>query len=91
MDKTVYIALIVSFVLTAIVMPLLIPVLHRLKFGQTIREIGPKWHEKKNGTPTIDVITPIGNSIGAIIFLATVSDANNNNAPTKDDVGANIL
>lgn len=53
MDKTVYIALIVSFVLTAIVMPLLIPVLHRLKFGQTIREIGPKWHEKKNGTPTM--------------------------------------
>ena len=53
MDKTVYIALILSFVLTAIVMPLLIPVLHRLKFGQTIREIGPKWHEKKNGTPTM--------------------------------------
>ena len=42
-----------SFVLTAVVMPLLIPVLHRLKFGQTIREIGPKWHEKKNGTPTM--------------------------------------
>lgn len=53
MDKTVYISLIVSFVLTAVVMPLLIPVLHRLKFGQTIREIGPKWHEKKNGTPTM--------------------------------------
>ena len=52
MDKTVFIALIVSFILTGIVMPLLIPVLHRLKFGQTIREIGPKWHEKKNGTPT---------------------------------------
>lgn len=53
MDKTIYIALIASFVLTAIIMPLLIPVLHRLKFGQTIREIGPKWHEKKNGTPTM--------------------------------------
>ena len=53
MDKTVFIALIVSFILTAVVMPLLIPVLHRLKFGQTIREIGPKWHEKKNGTPTM--------------------------------------
>lgn len=53
MDKTVFIALIVSFILTGIVMPLLIPVLHRLKFGQTIREIGPKWHEKKNGTPTM--------------------------------------
>ncbi len=53
MDKTVYISLIVSFVLTAVIMPILIPVLHKMKFGQTIREVGPKWHEKKNGTPTM--------------------------------------
>lgn len=53
MDTMVYISLLVSFVLTAIIMPMLIPLLHRLKFGQTIREIGPKWHEKKNGTPTM--------------------------------------
>ena len=53
MNNTIYIALILSFILTAVVLPLLIPVLHRFKFGQTIREIGPKWHEKKNGTPTM--------------------------------------
>jgi len=63
MDKTVYISLIVSFVLTAVIMPLLIPVLHRMKFGQTIREVGPKWHEKKNGTPTM----------GGICFLAVAT------------------
>ena len=30
-----------------------IPFLRKLKFGQTIREDGPKWHESKSGTPTM--------------------------------------
>ena len=30
---------------------LLLPVLHALKAGQSIREIGPTWHNKKAGTP----------------------------------------
>lgn len=42
--------------------PLLIPVLHRLKLGQQIREVGPKGHLKKQGTPTM----------GGIIFLIGV-------------------
>ena len=28
-----------------------VPFLKRLKFGQTIREVGPTWHSKKAGTP----------------------------------------
>ncbi len=31
----------------------LIPLLHKLKFGQEIREEGPKWHKAKSGTPTM--------------------------------------
>ena len=31
----------------------IIPFLKRLKFGQTIREEGPKWHQSKDGTPTM--------------------------------------
>ena len=42
-----------SFVLTAILGRVLIPVLHALKAGQSIREIGPKWHNVKAGTPTM--------------------------------------
>ena len=34
-----------------------IPVLRRLKFGQEIREIGPSWHGKKSGTPTMGGIS----------------------------------
>jgi len=71
MDKTVFIALIISFVLTAVVTPLLIPVLHRLKFGQTIKEIGPAWHEKKNGTPTMGGICFI--LISTVVALVVCS------------------
>jgi len=49
------IALILCLVLT----PLLIPVLRRLKFGQSILEIGPSWHQKKSGTPTMGGIAII--------------------------------
>ena len=31
----------------------IIPALHRMHFGQTIKEIGPTWHAGKNGTPTM--------------------------------------
>lgn len=42
-----------SFAITVIIVPLLIPYLKRLKFGQEILEIGPSWHKKKEGTPTM--------------------------------------
>ncbi len=35
-----------------------IPLLHKLKYGQTILDIGPKWHKaKKEGTPTMGGVT----------------------------------
>lgn len=45
----------------------LIPFLHKLKFGQHILEIGPNWHKKKQGTPTMGGITFI---LGIIIAVA---------------------
>ncbi len=47
------ISLALSFLITAVVTPLLIPFLRKLKFGQTILEDGPTWHAKKQGTPTM--------------------------------------
>ena len=44
---------IISFGIATLLGPVLIPVLHKLKFGQEIREIGPSWHKKKSGTPTM--------------------------------------
>ena len=39
--------------------PFFIPELHKLKFGQSIREEGPKCHQKKSGTPTMGGIMMI--------------------------------
>lgn len=42
-----------AFMLAVLLSPLMIPLLRRLKFGQYIREEGPKGHQKKAGTPTM--------------------------------------
>jgi phospho-N-acetylmuramoyl-pentapeptide-transferase len=42
-----------AFLITVLLSPLFIPFLRRLKFGQSIREEGPKSHQKKSGTPTM--------------------------------------
>ena len=42
--------LVVALVVTLVFGPVFIPWLRKLKFGQEIREEGPKWHQKKSGT-----------------------------------------
>ncbi|MBQ4068475.1 MAG: phospho-N-acetylmuramoyl-pentapeptide-transferase [Lachnospiraceae bacterium] len=46
-------AVLISFSISVIMCPVLIPFLRRLKFGQYIRNEGPKEHLKKSGTPTM--------------------------------------
>ncbi len=55
MNNSIYIVLaaILGFGITAVLGIFMIPFLHKLKFGQTIREVGPSWHQKKQGTPTM--------------------------------------
>ena len=55
-------AIIVSFTLSAILGVLIIPLLRRMKFGQSIREEGPKAHQLKAGTPTM----------GGLIFILSI-------------------
>ena len=52
-DLTPLIAAAVAFAVTAGLGYIVIPYLKRLKFGQTILDIGPKWHKDKEGTPTM--------------------------------------
>ena len=67
--NTLIIASVVAFILATISGPVMIPILHRLKFGQEIREIGPSWHKKKTGTPTMGgFIFIIPSLICALIF-----------------------
>ncbi len=46
-----------AFAAELVLCPLLIPMLKKLKFGQYIREEGPKAHQKKAGTPTMGAIS----------------------------------
>ena len=52
-----FMPLFIAFTVTALVSPLLIPWLKKLKFGQEILEIGPSWHKSKEGTPTMGGIS----------------------------------
>ncbi len=51
-----------SFFISVILSPIIIPFLHKLKFGQCVRTEGPQAHLKKAGTPTM----------GGVIFLISV-------------------
>ena len=59
-----------SFAITVALCPILIPILHRLKFGQPILEDAPDAHKKKQGTPTMGGVTFIlGAAIAAGAFF----------------------
>lgn len=55
--------------------PLLIPELHKLKFGQSIREEGPKSHQAKSGTPTMGGIMIILAIVIAAVAAAPLTPA----------------
>lgn len=63
MTKAIPVApVVISFTVSVILSPVIIPFLRKLKAGQTVREDGPKTHLKKTGTPTM----------GGIIILLSV-------------------
>lgn len=62
MEATVFMPVLIAFAISVILSPIFIPFLKRLKFGQYVRDDGPKEHLKKAGTPTM----------GGIIILISV-------------------
>ena len=58
----VILPILLAFAISAVVCPLFIPFLKRLKFGQQVRDDGPQAHLKKAGTPTM----------GGIAFLIAI-------------------
>ena len=63
--KIILIPLLISFGAATVISPVMIPWLHKLKFGQQILEDGPVWHKKKQGTPTM----------GGIMFILGIAAA----------------
>ena len=65
---------VVAFVLSAVIGRFLIPILHKLKYGQTILDIGPSWHKKKQGTPTMGgIMFIIGIVVATVIAIPCLS------------------
>lgn len=62
MNNVSILSISLSFAITAILAPVVIPFLRRLKCGQTVRDDGPQTHLKKSGTPTM----------GGILILLSV-------------------
>lgn len=60
----------ISFLVTVITGPWIIKWLISLKFGQSILEIGPNWHKKKQGTPTMGgIMFILGILVASLVFL----------------------
>lgn len=55
--------IVLSLILTLVLEKKFIPFLMRIKMGQVILEIGPRWHKSKEGTPTM----------GGIFFISSIT------------------
>jgi phospho-N-acetylmuramoyl-pentapeptide-transferase len=62
MNTAFIVPIILAFIITVILCPVVIPFLTRLKFGQHVRNDGPRSHLKKTGTPTM----------GGVVILAGI-------------------
>ncbi len=70
------IPLLISFAISVVLCPIVIPFLRRLKFGQYVRDDGPQSHLKKAGTPTM----------GGLIILISVSVASIMNMEENQEI-----
>ena len=65
-------AAVISFAIAFGLGYVVIPFLHKLKFGQTILDIGPKWHKNKQGTPTMGGILFILGTVIAFVVVVII-------------------
>lgn len=62
--------ILISFAVSVIAGPLIIPFLKKLKIGQTVREEGPKTHLKKTGTPTMGgILILLGVAVTSLLYV----------------------
>lgn len=75
MLQHVLIAAIVAAGFVLVTGPFFIPELHKLKFGQSIREEGPKSHQAKSGTPTMGgIMIILGITLGTLAAAPWTSE-----------------
>lgn len=86
MSFAVIAAAVISFAVTAGSGIFLIPFLKKLKYGQTILDIGPSWHKSKQGTPTMGGLMFILGIVAAVILSFVLSLAMGGDAEETDNL-----
>ena len=66
----------IAMVLVLAVMPFFLPFLRKLKFGQTIYDLGPQAHKAKQGTPNMGGLVTAGATILTTAVLSVIRCAN---------------
>ncbi|MCL2055682.1 MAG: phospho-N-acetylmuramoyl-pentapeptide-transferase [Oscillospiraceae bacterium] len=66
-DMPMVASAVIGFGITAVLGIWLVPLLRKLKYGQTILDIGPSWHKHKQGIPTMGGIMLVGGIAAGII------------------------
>jgi len=60
---------VVAFAVCGALGPIVIPLLHKLRFGQNVRGCGPESHKKKSGTPTMGGVMILAGLIVAVAIF----------------------
>lgn len=69
-EQVIFFTTLMAFLISVLLSPVFIPFLRRLKFGQSIREEGPKSHQKKSGTPTMGGLIILVSIIASTLVMA---------------------
>ena len=84
----IILAALAALIITALSGFFLVPLLRKLKFGQTIKEVGPTWHKDKQGTPTMGgLMFMLGGCLGVLVAYPLLAAA----AAYTDPFGAGNL
>lgn len=66
----IIVPILISFALSAALGPFIIPLLRRLKAGQTVRDDGPSTHLKKSGTPTMGgILIMVSVAVTSVLYV----------------------
>lgn len=69
---SIILSLVFGFVISFAAAKIIIPILVKMKIGQSIKEIGPNWHIGKKGTPTMGGVIFISGTVLVVLALGAV-------------------
>lgn len=80
-----------SFLATVLLEKKFIPFLMRIKMGQKILDIGPRWHKSKEGTPTMGGLFFIGGTLISFLLFSVVSVVKTQDMKTLAVIGLMLV